>query len=116
MPKNTTTGKREKGAIAGYVRFALTESEMELLDEACKLEEHCRSDLARLYTMRLSKAIVSQDRNYRVISGMAGDTFDLESIMETYISRMASNDSSESSKKRKKKEEKKEEEKKEDRK
>lgn len=66
MPKNKVTGK-DRGAIVGYVRFALDADEMALLEEACRLEEHCRSDLARIYTMRYCRAVVAQFRQGEVM-------------------------------------------------
>ena len=67
----TQTG-REKGDIAGYVRFALNPEELALLDEACKLEEHCRADLARIYTMRYCRSFVGQFQQKQVMDEAHG--------------------------------------------
>lgn len=66
MPKNKVTGK-ERGEIVGYVRFALDAEEMALLEEACKFEERCKSDLARLYTLRYCHMVLSQYQSHLVM-------------------------------------------------
>lgn len=96
MPRNKVnqTG-REKGEIAGYVRFALNEEELALLDAACKLEEHCRADLARIYTMRYCRAIVAQFQQKEVMDEAHG--------MMSWLQKAISNDVSTDSQARKKK-------------
>lgn len=87
MAKTESKGKRDKGKVAGWVRFALNEEELQVLDEACKLDEHCRADLARIYTMRVARSMVAQSNNNKLLSG----DVDIEKIMEVFISRMSAN-------------------------
>lgn len=89
MPRNKViqTG-REKGQIAGYVRFALNEKELALLDEACKLEEHCRADLARIYTMRYCRSIVAQFQQKDVLDQVQGMVSKMDAMADEEESKL----------------------------
>lgn len=54
---------RPKRDISSYVRFPLTQEELEKLDMACKKDERCRSDFARVYVLRAIDAVLGLDVN-----------------------------------------------------
>ena len=53
--------KGVKRDTVGFVRFAVTEAERELLERACALDERCMADFARIYTMRAANALLGQN-------------------------------------------------------
>jgi len=54
---------RPKRDISNYVRFPLSKEELEKLDMACKKDERCRSDFARVYVLRAIDAVLGLDIN-----------------------------------------------------
>lgn len=53
--------KGKKRETVGFVRFAVTEAERELLEQACALDERCMADFARIYTMRAASVLLGQN-------------------------------------------------------
>jgi len=53
--------KGVKRETIGFVRFAITEAERELLQKACAMDERCMADFARIYTMRAANALLGQN-------------------------------------------------------
>jgi hypothetical protein len=58
---------RPKRDIVGYVRFPLSEEELKKLDMACKKDERCRSDFARIYVLRAIDAVLGLDVNKKAV-------------------------------------------------
>lgn len=55
--------KGVKRNTIGFVRFAVTEAEKELLQRACEIDERCMADFARIYTMRAASLLLGQDNS-----------------------------------------------------
>ena len=77
--------KGKKRETVGFVRFAVTEAERELLEQACALDERCMADFARIYTMRAANALLGQNNGKNaneIMEQMKKKFFDFFDTME----------------------------------
>lgn len=51
----------KKKDIVGFVRFAVSAEERELIQRACAIDERTMADFARIYTMRAANALLGQN-------------------------------------------------------
>ena len=82
---------KEKRNVAGYVRIALTEEELRRLDDACKLDERCRSDFVRIYAIRAAESLLQNVGIKKVLSdmqkggGFSGAFQELEEVLQQNV-------------------------------
>lgn len=61
---------KEKRNVVGYVRIGLTDEELRKLDDACRLDERCRSDFVRIYAIRAAESLLQNVGIKSVLSDM----------------------------------------------
>jgi len=77
--------KGKKRETVGFVRFAITEEERELLQRACALDERCMADFARIYTMRAANVLLGQNNGKNandIMEQMKQKFFDIFDTLE----------------------------------